>query len=97
LDLSVLPAGAPPPNPLELLARPIFAQLLKELLQKFDVILLDSPATAEHADAQILAVRAGAALIVARKNATRMWQVRGVSDTVTQASAIVIGSVLNDF
>jgi chain length determinant protein tyrosine kinase EpsG len=97
LDLSVLPSGALPPNPLELLARPLFAQLLRELGQKFDVILLDSPATAECADAQTVAVRAGAALIVARKNATRMWRVRGVSDTVTQASATVIGTVLNDF
>lgn len=97
LDLSVLPAGAQPPNPLELLARPQFPQLLKELALKFDVILLDSPAAAEYADAQTLAVRAGAALIVARKNVTRMWQVRGVSDTVTQASATVAGSVLNDF
>jgi protein-tyrosine kinase len=97
LDLSVLPAGAQPPNPLELLARPQFPQLLKELALKFDVILLDSPAAAEYADAQTLAVCAGAALIVARKNATRMWQLHGVSDTVAQASVTVIGTVLNDF
>jgi len=41
--------------------------------------------------------RAGAALIVVRKNATRMWRVRGVSNTVAQASATVVGTVLNDF
>lgn len=97
LDLSVLPAGAQPPNPLELLARPQFPQLLMELALQFDVILLDSPAAAEYADAQTLAVRSGAALIVVHKNATRMWQVRGVSDTVTQARATVIGTVFNDF
>ena len=97
LDLSVLPAGVVPPNPLELLAQPLFPQLLKELHPEFDVILLDSPATAECADAQTVAVRAGAALIVARKNVTRMWRVRGVSDTVVQASATVVGTVLNDF
>ncbi len=96
-DLSVLPAGVQPPNPLELLAQQRFPQLLHGLAKKFDVILLDSPAAAEYADAQTLAVRAGAALIVARKNATRMWQVRGVSDTVIQASATVVGTVLNDF
>jgi len=96
-DLWVLPAGAPPPNPLELLARPKFPQLLAELGQKFEVILLDSPAATDYADAQTLAVRAGAALIVARKNATRMWQVRGVSDTVAQGNATIVGTVLNDF
>jgi receptor protein-tyrosine kinase len=71
--------------------------LLAELGQKFDVILLDSPAATDHADAQTLAVRAGAALIVARKNATRMWQVRGVSDSVAQGNATIVGTVLNDF
>ena len=97
LDLSVLPAGAQPPNPLELLAQPLFSQMLKELSREFEVILLDSPATAECADAQTVAVRAGAALIVARKNVTRMWRVRGVSDTVAKSSALVVGTVLNDF
>ena len=96
-ELWVLPSGASPPNPLELLARPRFPQLLAELGQKFDVILLDSPAATDYADAQTLAVRAGAALIVARKNATRMWQVRGVSDSVAQGNATIVGTVLNDF
>jgi chain length determinant protein tyrosine kinase EpsG len=96
-ELWVLPAGASPPNPLELLARPRFPQLLAELGQKFAIIILDSPAATDYADAQTLAVRAGAALIVARKNATRMWQVRGVSDSVAQGNATIVGTVLNDF
>lgn len=96
-DLWVVPAGATPPNPLELLARPQFQHLLGELKQRFAVIVLDSPAAAEYSDAQTVAVRAGAALIVARKNVTRMWQVRGVSDSVALASATVVGTVLNDF
>lgn len=97
LGLSVLPAGATPPNPLELLARPLFSQLMAALSQQFDVILLDTPSTSECADAQTIAVRAGAALIVARKNTTRMWRVQGISDTVSHASAAVIGTVLNDY
>ena len=96
-DLSVLPAGVQPPNPHELLARARFPNMLEELERKFDVILLDSPASALYADAQTVAVRAGAALIVARKNAARMWQVRGVSDTVSHASTTIVGAVLNDF
>ena len=97
LDLSVLPAGVLPPNPLELLTQPLFSQLLREMREKFAIILLDSPAAAEYADAQTVAVRAGAALIVARKNVARMWRVRGVSDSVAHASATVVGTVLNDF
>jgi len=96
-DLWLITAGALPPNPLELLTRAQFPKLLEELKQKFNVILLDSPAAADYADAQTVAVRAGATLIVARKNATRNWQVRGVSESVTQASAVVVGTVFNDF
>lgn len=95
--LTIIPTGTLPPNPLELLARPVFPQFLNELSQQFDVILLDSPPASEWADAQMIAVRASATLIVARKNSTRMWRVRGVSDTVTHASATVLGTVLNDF
>lgn len=97
LDLSVLPAGVLPPNPSELLSRPLFLQLLNELRTAFDVILLDSPASSEFVDAQTIAVRAGAALIVARKNVTRMWRIRGTSEKVVQAHATIIGTVLNDF
>ncbi len=96
-DLSVLPAGALPPNPLELLARPLFLQLLKELANEFDVIILDSPAAAEYADAQTLAERAGAALIVARRNATRVSQVRRVIDGLSHGRTTVVGTVLNEF
>jgi receptor protein-tyrosine kinase len=97
LDLSVLPAGPLPPNPSELLARPLFSQRLQELGKEFDVILLDTPAVAEVGDAQSVTMRAGAALIVVRKNATRMWQVRGIADNTNQASATVVGTVLNEF
>jgi protein-tyrosine kinase len=97
LKLSVLPAGAPPPNPQELLARPAFARLLDELATQFDIILLDSPPASLAADAQILTVRTGAALLVARTNATRTWRVQGISDKVLEAKATIVGSVLNDY
>ena len=94
-DLSVMPAGVVPPNPLELLARPVFSRMLKELSRAFEVILLDSPCATVSVDAQTISVCAGAALIVVRKNTTRSWRVRGMSENVSHASATVIGSVLN--
>ncbi|MBI2318574.1 MAG: chain length determinant protein tyrosine kinase EpsG [Betaproteobacteria bacterium] len=96
LDLSVLPAGSLPPNPLELLARPLFQQLMGELATEFDVILLDTPAAVEYSDAQATAACAGAALIVIRKNSTRISQVRHITDTL-QGRATVVGAVLNEF
>ena len=96
-NLFLLPSGTVPPNPQELLARRIFLELLQNLANQFDVILLDSPPAAQTADAQIIAVRAGAAMIVTRKNATRSWRVQGVSDKVLEAKASIVGAVLNDF
>ena len=97
LGLSVLPAGVLPPNPQELLARAPFGQLLDQLAGQFDVVLLDSPPASDTADAQTLAVRAGAALVVVRRNSSRTWRVRGISDSVAQAKATIVGAVLNDF
>jgi hypothetical protein len=42
-------------------------------------------------------VRAGAALVVVRKNSSRTWRVRGISESVAQAKATIVGAVLNDF
>ena len=95
--LFVLPAGNPPPNPQELLARGSFVELLSELCARFDVVLFDSPPAASTADAQILAVRTGAALIVTRRNASRAWRVQGISGKVLESKATIVGAVLNDY
>ena len=97
LDLSVLPAGAAPPNPSELLARPLFRQLLQGLRKEYGIILLDTPAAGETPDALAASMCAGAALIVVRRNAARVWRVRGVADSAAQGSTTLVGTVLNDY
>jgi receptor protein-tyrosine kinase len=93
--LSVLPSGAQPPNPLELLSKPAFPKLLQDLAQDYDVILVDTPPAADYADAQTIAGRAGAALIVARRDASRISQIRSAADAAVHAGATVVGTVLN--
>ena len=75
----------------------MFAQLLQQLAAHVDLILLDCPPVGQTADAQTIAVRAGAALIVVRKDSSRLWRTQGVSDSVTQAKCTIVGAVLNDF
>ena len=96
-DLSVLPAGVQPPNSPDLLARPMFTQLLHDSAKEFDVILLDTPAAADSADAQTVTMRAGCALVVARRNLSRFWQVQGIGAEAIHNSATIVGTVLNDF
>ena len=97
VDLSVLPAGVIPPNPQELLARPMFQQLLQELGRGYDIILIDTPAADVSADAQAIAARAGAALVVARKNVSHVRAVNNLVDAMNDASVFVVGTVLNEF
>jgi receptor protein-tyrosine kinase len=94
--LSVLPAGAIPPNPQELLGRLAFMQMLNAASQEFDVVLIDTPSGADYADADIIASRAGAALMVARKDLSATPTIRQLAQRLQQCDVALLGSVLND-
>ena len=97
LGLSVLPAGAVPPNPQELLGRTGFPELLQSVVRDFDVVIIDTPAAHEYAEAQIIAARASAALIVARKDRTSVPQTIELARSLQQTGTTPVGSVLNEF
>jgi chain length determinant protein tyrosine kinase EpsG len=96
LGLSVLPAGAVPPNPQELLGRAGFVETLYSLGRDFDVVIIDTPAGAEYADAQTIAVRAGAAVMLARKNQSSITDIAALTGSLQQSGATLVGSILND-
>jgi protein-tyrosine kinase len=93
--LWVLPAGAVPPNPQELLARPGFARLVQALRASYEVILIDTPAGTMWADAGTIAARAGAALMLACRDATSVPRVASLADDLRQFGVTIVGAVLN--
>jgi chain length determinant protein tyrosine kinase EpsG len=93
--LSVLPAGAPPPNPQELLSRPALAVLLHEMATRFDVVLVDTPPANLYADAHAVAYQAGSAIVVVRKDHTRLTDTRSVIRELSDMGTGVVGTVLN--
>jgi receptor protein-tyrosine kinase len=97
VDLSVLTAGATPPNPQELLGRPALTHLLHNLNEAFDVILIDTPAAGDFADAHMLAARAGAAMVVAHKHFSKLELVRQQTESMVQSGIEVIGAVMSEF
>lgn len=97
VGLSVLPAGAIPPNPQELLARPQFERLVEQVSKSFDVVIIDTPATDLAADATVVAARAGASLVVARRDHTPAPKIQVLTKNLTGANACIVGSVLNSF
>lgn len=95
--LWLLPAGACPPNPQELLSRLGLAVLLHELRAEFDVILFDTPPAKLYADAQAVAFRAGSAMVLARKDRTRLEDTKSVIRELGDMGARIIGTVFNAY
>lgn len=95
--LAVLPAGAQPPNPQELLLRPSLAAFLELADNEYDVILVDTPPARESADAQCVAFCAGSVLVLARTNHTRVDDATALVRDLGDAGALVVGTVLNAF
>lgn len=93
--LALLPAGACPPNPQELLLRPLLTTLLEELRNEFDVILFDTPPASLYADAQSLAFRAGSAIVLARRDHTGIAATASTIRVLSDTGTIVVGTVFN--
>jgi protein-tyrosine kinase len=94
--LAVLPSGPLPPNPQELLARPVFQRILEQSASTFSVVIVDTPAMEEGIDATLLARATRAALAVARTNLTRTDAFAETTAMISDIGAKVVGSVLVD-
>ncbi|MDB6050928.1 MAG: lipopolysaccharide biosynthesis protein [Pseudomonas sp.] len=94
-DIDVLPAGAVPSNPLELLASPGFRSFLEWAKKRYDRIIIDSPASQSVSDAALLCAMADAVLYVVKSDSTSVPQVqRGVGELLRNG-APVTGVILN--
>ena len=95
-SLYVLPVGVSPPNPLELVQRPGFGLLVKELLGKFDHVVVDTPAASQGADSRVIAAACGAALVIGRKGRSRMDSMSALLKALSKGPSKVAGVVTNE-
>jgi chain length determinant protein tyrosine kinase EpsG len=96
-SLFLLPVGITPPNPLELVERPAFGLLMRELISKFDHVVVDTPAAEYGADATVIAARCGASLVMARKNASRIGALEEMTAVLSQSSSKLAGVIVNEY
>ena len=96
LDLSILPAGSLPPNPQELLGRRQFAALLDQVSSEYGVVIVDTCAAQESADAQVVATQTRGALILGRQHQTQHVVLNQLNQSLRRAGVEIVGSVLND-
>lgn len=95
-QLFVVPVGPTPPNPAELIESPTFTRLLQEANERFDHVLVDTPACAMGMDAIVTAARCGSALIVSRCGANKTSDLQDLSAALQAAQVDTVGVVLND-
>jgi protein-tyrosine kinase len=94
--LYLMGAGPKPPQPLHLLQTPRFNMLMYEVMDKFDHVLIDTPAFRQGADARLIAARAGAALVIGRKGHSSMGTLQSMFDKLLNASVKIAGVVMNE-
>jgi capsular exopolysaccharide synthesis family protein len=94
--LSVVPAGAAPRNPVELLATEAMRATLSRLAEDCDVLVLDTPPVLAAADALVLSGYTDGVLLVTRAGRTERVEAQAALQQLHDVHAHVIGAVLND-
>ncbi len=69
-NLFILPGGAVPPNPTELVSRPVLEDAINQLKAEFDYVILDTAPIAMVTDTSIIARVADACVYVCRADVT---------------------------
>lgn len=94
-NLSILLAGAIPPNPVELLASEQMIEILGRLRVLFDVVIIDSPPLVPVADASTLARHCDGVVVVTRVGRTDRRRLAESVQVVQRAGGNLLGVVLN--
>ena len=91
--LTLLPAGLPIANSIEVLTSPRMQQILEEASARFDWVILDAPPVGPVADARLLAQMVGATLFVIHAGRTQCPDVQKAIEAIGRDQ--ILGVVLN--
>ena len=94
-NLSFLAAGNAVGNPTELLTCWLLPSLLRQVRERFDFVIIDSPPILAVSDGLLLADLADGVVFVAERGKSRQDDVRLALQRLQQAGAVPLGAVLN--
>ncbi|HLZ85450.1 MAG TPA: polysaccharide biosynthesis tyrosine autokinase [Caulobacteraceae bacterium] len=97
VNLFVVTAGPPAPNPAELLAGSRLPMLIAEGGAVFDMMVFDGPPTMGLADAPMLGAAVAGCLIVVEAGRTTRSQLRQSLRRMSMAGAHILGAVLTKY
>jgi receptor protein-tyrosine kinase len=92
--LSVLTAGATPPNPSELVGSMAAKKVLSDLRERFDFVIIDTPPLLAVTDGAVLAAESDGAIVLVRAGKTKLEQLAQGVGILKDVGATVLGSVL---
>ncbi|NJD34704.1 MAG: polysaccharide biosynthesis tyrosine autokinase [Betaproteobacteria bacterium] len=95
LGIHIIPSGIVPPNPLELLSSVRFAEAMKWLEERFDVIIIDSPPLQLVSDPLILSQFSHSVVYVVKADSTPYQVALGGLERLREAGAHILGVVIN--
>lgn len=94
--LDIIQAGTICPNPSELLMHERLASLLKQVENRYDLVLIDSPPVLVATDAVILGQLAGATLMVIKSGSHPMSELLETAKRLKQNGVNLRGAIFND-
>lgn len=94
--LQLLPAGATPPSPADLLSSKRFDSVLRDLKQQADIVLIDAPPVLAASDAALLATKVDGVVLVTRAGKTRRDSAREAVALLQRVNAHLVGVVLTN-
>ncbi|NLM35208.1 MAG: CpsD/CapB family tyrosine-protein kinase [Clostridiales bacterium] len=94
-NLSAITSGPTPPNPAELLGTKRMKNLVNQLINSYDMVLIDAPPVIAVTDAQILATIADGTLIVTSYGATEKFGLVKTKELLDKVGAKILGVVIN--
>ena len=94
-NVTLLPAGVVPPNPLALVDSERMAALMQQLSAQYDYVILDSPPLIGAADAAVLGKMADGVLLIVRPRQVDSASALAAKSLLNRADAEVLGFVAN--
>jgi capsular exopolysaccharide synthesis family protein len=94
-NLSIIPCGPVPPNPVELLASKRFQRLLKHLVSRYDRVILDAPPYIGFADVLVLSQRVGGIVLVSSIGEASRVTIGQFKKTISNIHGTILGCIVN--
>ena len=94
-NMWLLPPGPIPPNPAELVSSPAMEALVRQLRQRFEHIVFDSPPLLLVTDGILLSTLSDGVVLVVESGSTSSGALHRVRQILDRAGAHTLGAVLN--